>query len=129
MHFFNSGPYSGCGKVVGRIELLADIRVVVMALDKKETGAIDEMSIVDVFTRLIFDADSVLGETESLVVEALGQIEPSLYEVPRRDISEFLRAMGVDEMISAVGQIKRSLDQRQSVIAFSHAEGRYRLYR
>ena len=100
-----------------------------MALDKKETGAIDEMSIVDVFTKLIFDADSVLDETEGLVVEILGQIEPTMSEASRRDLSEFLRAMGVDEMISTVGQVKRSLDQQQGVIAKSRSGSRYPLHR
>ncbi|ARN74189.1 hypothetical protein [Oceanicoccus sagamiensis] len=100
-----------------------------MALDKKETGAVDEMSIVDVFTKLIFDADSMLDETESLIVEILGQIEPSLFEASRRDISEFLRAMGVDEMIATVGQVKRGLDQQQAVIASNRSGSRYPLHR
>ncbi len=100
-----------------------------MALAKKETGATDEMSIVDVFTKLIFDADSVLDETESLIVEILGQIETSLFEASRRDISEFLRAMGVDEMISTVGQVKRSLDQQQAVIASKRSGSRSPLHR
>lgn len=100
-----------------------------MALAKKETGAMDEMSIVDVFTKLIFDADSVLYEAESQVVEILGQIESSLYEASRRDISEFLRAMGVDEMISIVGQVKRSLDQQQGVIVANRSGSGYPLHR
>lgn len=98
-----------------------------MALAKKEIGVIDEMSIVDVFTKLIFDADSVLYETESQVVEILGQVEASLYEASRREISEFLRAMGVDEMISTVGQVKRSFDQQQGVIAANRSGNGYPL--
>ena len=62
-----------------------------MALAKKETGLIEEMSIVDVFTRLIFDAETVLDETETLVVDCLVHIDNSLLGAPRRDISEFLR--------------------------------------
>ncbi len=100
-----------------------------MALVKKETGVIDEMSIVDVFTKLIFDADSVLDETESLILESLGQIETSLFSASRRDISEFLRAMGVDEMISTVGQVKRQVDQQQGVIAAKQPGNRYPLHR
>ena len=101
----------------------------IMALNKKESGLIDEMSIVDVFTNLIFDADSRLDETGFLVVEALGQIESSLFEATRCDISEFLRAMGVDEMITTVGQVKRSLDQQQGVIASNRSASRYLLHR
>lgn len=88
-----------------------------MALAKNETGIIDEMSIVDVFTKLIFDAGSVLDESESLIIELLAQADSSLVDASRRDISEFLRAMAVDEMITVVGQVKRRLDQQQGIIA------------
>ena len=99
-------------QVVVCIQEVAD-----MALVKKQTGLIDEMSIVDVFTRLIFDAETVLDETETLVVECLVDIDSSLLDVSRRDISEFLRSMGVDEMITVVAKVKRILDHQQGLVA------------
>lgn len=84
----------------------------------KANGAItDEMSIVDVLTKLIFDADSELQESELMVIELLTQVVESLAGESRRDISEYLRAMGVDEMITVVNHIKRLIDQQQGLIA------------
>lgn len=90
---------------------------------------IDEMSIVDVLTKLIFDAESKLDEIEHLVVELLGQIEPSLVNAHRRDVSEYLRSMGVDEMIKAVGQIKTHMVRQSELIAAGKAGQRQSLYR
>ncbi|WP_101758352.1 hypothetical protein [Oceanicoccus sp. KOV_DT_Chl] len=100
-----------------------------MALTKNETGLIDEMSVVDVFTRLIFDAEAVLDDTEMLVIECLADVDNSLLNAPRRDISEFLRAMGVDEMITVVAKVKRMLDHQQGLIAASMVNQRSRLHR
>lgn len=70
---------------------------------------LDEMSIVDVITRLIFDAEAELHAGELLVVESLGKVETALYGRSRREISEYLRSMGVDEMIAAVNSIKQQI--------------------
>lgn len=99
-----------------------------MALIKKETGLVDEMSIVDVFTRLIFDAEIVLDKTESLVIECLTDVDSSLVNVSRRDISEFLRSMGVDEMIAVVAKVKQTLDQQQGLVAVSRVNYRTSLH-
>ena len=87
-----------------------------MVFAKDGTLIIDEMSIVDVITRLIFDSDSELDDTELLVVELLGQVDPTLTAGSQRDLSEYLRAMGVDEMIRVVGQIKQQLECQQDLI-------------
>ncbi|HEB28645.1 MAG TPA: hypothetical protein ENI05_12880 [Porticoccus sp.] len=100
-----------------------------MALAKNESGIIDEMSIVDVFTKLIFDADSVLDESENLIIELLAQADSSMVDASRRDISEFLRSMAVDEMITVVGQVKRRLDQQQGIIAANKSHHRHSLRR
>ena len=91
----------------------------------REAGAsiFDEMSIVDVLTKLIFDAEVELHGTELLVVELLGQVDTSLAASSRRDVGEYLRAMGVDEMIAVVNRIKRLLDCQQGVIAASGCDG------
>ena len=88
-----------------------------MVYTKSGNISIDEMSIVDVMTKLIFDSDSELDSTELLVVELLGQVDHSLATESRRDVSEYLRAMGVDEMILVVGKIKKQLEQQQGLIA------------
>ena len=78
---------------------------------------LDEMSIVDIFTRLIFDAESSLEGDEAWVVEILCQIEPGLSTANRRDLSEYLRAMGVEEMIQTVGRLKQFMEQQMGVVA------------
>jgi len=77
---------------------------------------LDEMSIVDVLTKLIFDAESELDESESLIVSMLGQVDSSMVDVPRREISECLRAMAVDEMIRIVDKLKLIIEQQQKLI-------------
>lgn len=79
-----------------------------------QRGTPDEMSIVDVLTRLILDADSELQDFEQYVVESLGCLDQSLTGLSRREISEYLRAMGVDEMIAAVNSICRFMQQGNS---------------
>ncbi len=86
-----------------------------MGRAKDGTNLIDEMSIVDIFTKLIFDADSPLDTAEQSVIELLGLVDPSVLDVSRRDVSEYLRSMGVDEMIAAVGKVKGQMDQHSLV--------------
>lgn len=88
-----------------------------MSISPKGRSILDEMAIVDVLTRLIFDADAELQDAELLVLELLEQIDDSLLGAARRDISEYLRAMGVDEMIQVVNRIKKLMDHRQRLIA------------
>ncbi len=95
-----------------------------MALVKPDGELIDEMSIVDVLTKLIFNTDSDLNETELLIVSLLAQVDNPMPSTSRRDISEYLRAMGVDEMIQLVGQLKRCFDQQQSLVAANHSGSR-----
>ena len=78
--------------------------------------SLTEMAIVDIFTQLIFDAESSLDVTAALVVDALGQVEPYVVGASRRDLSEYLRAMPVDEMIEVVGRVKDSLDHPRDLL-------------
>ena len=100
-----------------------------MALVKTDDEIMDEMSIVDLLTKLIFDAESELDDTELVIIGLLGQVEHSLLDASRRDISEYLRAMGVDEMIRMVGQLKRCFDHQQSVIAVNNSNNRQSAHR
>ena len=88
---------------------------------KDSNSTIDEMAIVDILTKLIFDADSVQDDTEQLIIHLLAQQEPSIVTARRRDISEYLRAMGVDEMIHTVANIKEHLEHQQHLIAIGKA--------
>ena len=91
-----------------------------MAKLDNSDGSVSEMAIVDMFTQLIFDAETALDESGLLLLELLSQIEPSLLDASRRDLSEYLRAMNVSEMIEVVSEIKELIDQRQAVTRARH---------
>jgi hypothetical protein len=92
-------------------------REVMVTTQQHSDHVLDEMSIVDIFTKLIFDAESALTGDETWVVELLGQVEPGLSAVSRRDLSEHLRAMGVQEMIKTVARLRAFMEKQQGVIA------------
>lgn len=94
-----------------------------MPLANNDKGVINEMSIVDVFTKLIFDAEAVLNDTEAQIVDCLELVEGPQIHSPRREIGEFLRSMGVDEMISLVAKVKSKMDQQRLVTAKNSGHG------
>ena len=83
-----------------------------MKSTKIDVLAIDEMAIVDTFTKLIFDAEAKIDHWESVMVSLLCEYEPTLSKASPREVSEYLRSMAVSEMIIAVGHIKQQCDQR-----------------
>lgn len=99
-----------------------------MAPAKRNSDIISEMSIVDVITQLIFDTDFEFDDSQQLILAALRQIDQGLYGVHRRNLSEYLRAMPVDEMIKLVTQIKQQLDRQQRFIATEQADLLYPLH-
>ena len=76
----------------------------------------DEMSIVDIFTKLIFDAQSALDESEVQVLALLTHYDETLLKASRRDVSEYLRAMGVDEMIKVVSELKSEYEKQGELL-------------
>lgn len=80
-----------------------------MKLRDSQSTMPDEMSIVNVFTRLIFDAEADLMAFEQRILESLGALDRSLVGSSRREISQYLQSMGVDEMISAVNHVRNHL--------------------
>lgn len=88
-----------------------------------DKDVINEMLIVDVFTKLIFDAEAILNDTEEQIVACLELVEGSLAHSPRREIGEFLRSMGVDEMISLVAKVKNKMDQQRLLAAKNSGQG------
>ncbi len=88
-----------------------------MARSKKDQRLIDEMSIVDIFTQLIFDAESELDDREELILDLLADHDEVLLNASRRDFSEYLRAMGVDEMIKVVAILKSQYERQREYLA------------
>lgn len=87
-----------------------------------DTSGIDlsEISIVDVFTMLIFDIDSELTETQQMVVTLLGQYEPAVANANRIQLSDYLRTLDVSEMIDVVMAVKHLLKQQQQMLSIGN---------
>jgi hypothetical protein len=89
----------------------------------------DEMSIVDIFTKLIFDAQSALDESEVQVLALLTHYDETLLKASRRDVSEYLRAMAVDEMIKVVSELKSEYEKQGELLASVASRQEYPVYR
>lgn len=79
-------------------------------LNSDQSKAIDEMSIVDIFTKLIFDVESELATSEKTIVDLLLGFDHLSVNASRRDVAEYLQSMPIDEMIALVQKIKACLD-------------------
>jgi hypothetical protein len=79
--------------------------------------SIDEVSIVDTCTKLIFGDRKALNETDVLIVAALQLSDGLLEEGTLEAIGNHIRQMGVEEMIRLVGRAKQRLDSNQLQVA------------
>jgi len=73
-------------------------------------SAINEVTIVDTCTRLIFGGGPVLSDTEALIVSALQMDSLFTPGQSRDELGALIRDMGVDEMIALVGRTKKQLE-------------------
>ncbi len=71
-------------------------------------GPITEMAIVDTFTKLIF-GDEGYSERESMIIEALRTVHADVLRDSYREIGEYLRGLGVREMIQLVSRVKEHI--------------------
>jgi hypothetical protein len=81
-----------------------------MKLDVNSDPHRVDMEIVDTFTRLIFAEDQGFGRREHAIVEALRCCEQTLYAGDTAAMGEFLRALGVTEMIALVSKVHAQMD-------------------
>lgn len=68
----------------------------------------DELRIVDVITRLIFDPNAVLLPSEQVILQVLAE-QLDVPETDRRTLCEQLRSMSASEMIRHVESASQSL--------------------
>ena len=81
-----------------------------------DSQGLSEMAIVDIFTRLILDTETPLNSSEQLVISLLEQFDHATADFSRQDLSDYLRLLAVDEMITLVGELKAILEQRQGLL-------------
>ena len=77
--------------------------------DFREGGPVSEMAIVDTFTKLIFWEEQGYTEHDLLVIRALRSVELAVAGESHLEIGEYLRAMGVREMIGLVTRVRAEL--------------------
>ena len=72
----------------------------------KGVGPITEMAIVNTFTKLIF-GDEGFTDRESGIIEALRSVSPDVLHDTHHGIGEYLRGLGVREMIQLVSRVRQ----------------------
>jgi len=77
--------------------------------DFREGGPVSEMAIVDTFTKLIFGEEQDYGDRDALIIRALRAADLAVANDSHREMGEYLRAMGVREMIGLVTRVQAEL--------------------
>lgn len=83
--------------------------------DLKEGGPPSEMAIVDTFTRLIFGEEDY-SSSENLIIETLRLVDPNVALDSRSEMGQYLRALGVSEMIRLVSRVEARLIEGLQVL-------------
>ena len=83
---------------------------------------ISEMAIVDTFTKLIFGQESQYRSSEQLIIQALRLVDANVAVDSHGDMGQYLRAMGVEEMIQLVSKVQRQLSSDARLLARESGE-------
>jgi len=75
----------------------------------REGGQVSEMAIVDTFAKLIFEQQSEFSAQELAIIQAFRMVDDSVVLDSFRDMGFYLRALGVEEMISLVALVRARL--------------------
>jgi len=93
-----------------------------MKSTKLHVDVIDEMAIVDTFTKLIFAVEGDYSPMEHAVIDAFRAVEANVYRDSTADMGEYLRDLGVREMIQLVARVERHM--REHPLAIAGAAGK-----
>jgi hypothetical protein len=80
-----------------------------VACDSNAGVSVGEMAIVDTFTKLIFGAQAGFSASEELIIRALRAVDTSVAADSYREMGDYLRALGVAEMIQLVTRVQSNL--------------------
>ena len=72
-------------------------------------GSVSEMAIVDTFTKLVFGEEDDYSARELLIIKAFRSIDANVFTDTHHHMGEYLRALGVREMIQLVSQVQVEL--------------------
>ena len=79
------------------------------AIDSVAGEPVSEMAIVDTFTKLIFGEQDGLSSSEELIIQALRVVDARVELDDYRGVGEYLRSLGVAEMIELVSRVQANL--------------------
>ena len=80
-----------------------------VACDSRAEGPVSEMAIVDTFTKLIFGAQDGFSASEELIIRTLRVVDTSVAPDSYSEMGDYLRALGVAEMIQLVTRVQARL--------------------
>jgi hypothetical protein len=89
------------------------------AVDSDEAGPFSELAIVDTFTRLIFGQETDYRDRERAIIQALRMVDTNVILDSEREIGEYLRALGVREMIQLVSRVRAQFSGSAPVVTDS----------
>jgi hypothetical protein len=81
------------------------------AYKEKEEGPVTEMAIVNTFTKLIF-GDEVYTPRERAIIDAFQTMDNTVVHDSHTEMGEYLRNLGVREMIQLVSGLRQYLCAR-----------------
>jgi len=81
---------------------------------------ISELTIVDTFTRLIFGEESGFQPRDRLIIRAFRDVDANVFMDSPAEMGEYLRGLGVREMIYLVSRIREQLDS-EALAVRAHA--------
>jgi len=70
---------------------------------------VSKMAIVDTFTKLIFGEEDNYSSSELQIIQAFRAADANVLLDSHRDMGEYLRALGVREMIEVVSLVREQL--------------------
>ncbi len=85
--------------------------------ESRTEGPVSEMAIVDTFTKLIFAGEEELSSSEELIIQAFRMVDASVALDTHQEMGQYLRALGVREMIQLVTRVQVCLLEGLQAIA------------
>lgn len=90
--------------------------------DISDNGPITEMAIVDAFTKLIFGEDEGYGSRELSIIEAFRVVDANVLRDSQKEMGEYLRNLGVREMIQLVSRLRQYLQEDAETLSLSRGQ-------
>ena len=72
-------------------------------------NAVSEMAIVDTFTKLIFGEEEAYSDLELGIIQAFRAVDNNVALDSYHEMGEYLRALGVQELIQLVSRVRKRL--------------------